>query len=101
MEYEGVKINTEALAEMSKELDEESRRTQDDIFQIAGVEFNIASPKQLGEILFEQMKIVDKPKKTNKPGKRSSTYRLSTNGGLYRTIELEQSQFAKHSNQNG
>ncbi len=64
MEYEGVKIDTEALAQMSIELDDASRTSQDEIFQLAGTEFNIASPKQLGEILFERMKIVDNPKKT-------------------------------------
>ena len=64
MEYEGVQIDTKALSEMSVELDHESRRVQDDIFRLAGVEFNIASPKQMGEILFEQMKLIDNPKKT-------------------------------------
>jgi DNA polymerase-1 len=64
MEYEGVQIDTAALSEMSVELDHESRRVQDDIFRLAGVEFNIASPKQMGEVLFDQMKLIDKPKKT-------------------------------------
>lgn len=64
MEYEGVKVDTKALEVMSKELDVESRKVQDEIFKIAGVEFNIGSPKQLGEILFEQLKLVEKPKKT-------------------------------------
>ncbi len=64
MEYEGVKIDTEALGEMSKDLDEAARKAQDEIFEMAGLEFNIASPKQLGEILFEKLKIVDNPKKT-------------------------------------
>ncbi|MEQ9466781.1 MAG: DNA polymerase I [Ekhidna sp.] len=64
MEYEGVKVDTTALEKMSKELDDETRRVQQEIFDIAGMEFNIGSPKQLGEILFDQLKIVDKPKKT-------------------------------------
>jgi DNA polymerase-1 len=64
MEYEGVQIDTEALAKMSVELDHESRRVQDDIFRLAGVEFNIHSPKQLGEILFEKLKLIKDPKKT-------------------------------------
>ena len=64
MEYQGVKVNTETLEKMSKELDEETRRVQKEIFDTAGVEFNIGSPKQLGEILFERLKLVDKPKKT-------------------------------------
>lgn len=64
MEYQGVKVDTDTLEKMSKELDEESRRVQKEIFDTAGVEFNIGSPKQLGEILFEKLKLVDKPKKT-------------------------------------
>ena len=64
MEYEGVKIDEEALATMSKELEGESLRVQTEIFEIAGQEFNIGSPKQLGEILFDKLKLVEKPKKT-------------------------------------
>ncbi|MFT6827078.1 MAG: DNA polymerase-1 [Roseivirga sp.] len=64
IEYNGVKIDVEALAVMSKELAQESLIAQTQIFELAGVEFNIASPKQLGEILFDKMKLIDKPKKT-------------------------------------
>ncbi|MEM8569133.1 MAG: DNA polymerase I, partial [Bacteroidota bacterium] len=64
MEFEGVKIDEEALASMSKELQEESLKAQEEIFKMAGHEFNIASPKQLGEVLFDELKLVDKPKKT-------------------------------------
>ena len=64
MEFTGVKIDEEALAAMSKELLEASLKTQEEIFSIAGQEFNIASPKQLGEVLFDKMKLIDKPKKT-------------------------------------
>lgn len=64
MEYQGVKVDTATLEKMSKELDEETRRVQKEIFETAGVEFNIGSPKQLGEILFEKLKLVEKPKKT-------------------------------------
>lgn len=64
IENNGVRIDTEALAKMSKELEEESAKAQAEIFEMAGEEFNVASPKQLGIILFEKMKLVDKPKKT-------------------------------------
>ncbi|MFY0605463.1 MAG: DNA polymerase I [Cyclobacteriaceae bacterium] len=64
MEYEGVKIDEPALAAMSKELETESLRAQTEIFEIAGTEFNIGSPKQLGEILFDRLKLVENPKKT-------------------------------------
>lgn len=64
VEYNGVKIDTEVLGAMSKELEEESRKAQAEIFEMAGEEFNVASPKQLGVILFDKLKLVDKPKKT-------------------------------------
>ncbi len=64
MEFQGVKIDEEALAGMSKELQQESLKAQEEVFRIAGHEFNIASPKQLGEVLFDELKLVDKPKKT-------------------------------------
>lgn len=64
MEYEGVRIDEKTLEVMSKELEEESLRAQSEIFEIAGMEFNIGSPKQLGEILFDKLKLIDKPKKT-------------------------------------
>ena len=64
MEYEGVKVDVAALNKMSDELKVELERVQREIFAICGTEFNIGSPKQLGEILFDQMKLIDKPKKT-------------------------------------
>lgn len=64
MEYEGVKVDVAALNKMSDELKVELERVQGEIFEICGAEFNIGSPKQLGEILFDKMKLIDKPKKT-------------------------------------
>jgi DNA polymerase I len=64
MEYEGVTVDVDVLSKMSEELRTESDRIQKEIFALAGQEFNINSPKQLGEILFEKMKLGDKPKKT-------------------------------------
>ena len=64
IEYNGVKIDTEVLSKMSKELEEESAKAQAEIFEMAGEEFNVASPKQLGVILFDKLKLVEKPKKT-------------------------------------
>jgi DNA polymerase-1 len=64
MEYQGVKIDEPALASMSKELEAASLIAQSEIFEIAGQEFNIGSPKQLGEILFDKLKLIEKPKKT-------------------------------------
>jgi len=64
MEFEGVKIDVDALAKMSEELRADSDLVQKEIFKLAGTEFNIGSPKQLGEVLFDKMKLIDKPKKT-------------------------------------
>ena len=64
MEYAGVKIDTQVLKGMSKDLNNLSLSAQDRIFELAGQEFNTNSPKQLGEILFDQMKLIEKPKKT-------------------------------------
>lgn len=64
MEYQGVSIDTETLFGMSGELEEASNEAQKSIYELAGVEFNIGSPKQLGEVLFDKLQLVDKPKKT-------------------------------------
>lgn len=64
MELNGIRIDTESLAETSSILTSRMRQLETQIYEAAGEEFNISSPKQVGEILFGKMKIVDKPKKT-------------------------------------
>lgn len=64
MEIEGINLNTDFLQELSVHLTEDISRLEKNIYEQAGEEFNIASPKQLGVVLFENMKLVDKPKKT-------------------------------------
>lgn len=64
MEYEGVKVDVQVLKGLSDELKAETEIVQRDIYAIAGTEFNIGSPKQLGEILFDKLKLIEKPKKT-------------------------------------
>ena len=64
IEKAGVRIDPDALSEFSEELGGEMKRLQAEVHELAGEEFNLASPKQLGEILFEKLKLVDKPKKT-------------------------------------
>jgi DNA polymerase-1 len=64
MEFEGVNVDEKALAKMSEELRKETEAVQSEIFKLAGVEFNIGSPKQLGEILFDRLKVSEKTKKT-------------------------------------
>ena len=64
MELNGIRIDPDSLAETSSILTSRMRQLETQIYEAAGEEFNIASPKQVGEILFGKMKIVDKPKKT-------------------------------------
>lgn len=64
MEREGVRIDTPVLNEYSTHLEKEVITIDQEIQKLAGTPFNVSSPKQVGEILFEYLKIVDKPKKT-------------------------------------
>ena len=64
MEANGVKIDTENLKQISEEFGGEIHKIEEEIYNLAGTPFNIASPKQLGEILFEKLKIDEKAKKT-------------------------------------
>ena len=64
MEANGVKIDTENLKQISEEFGGEIHKVEEEIYTLAGTPFNIASPKQLGEILFERLKIDEKAKKT-------------------------------------
>ncbi|MCI2228685.1 DNA polymerase I [Polaribacter sp. MSW13] len=64
MEIEGININIDFLKELSVALTEDIDRLEKNIYEQAGEEFNIASPKQLGIVLFEKMELVKKPKKT-------------------------------------
>jgi DNA polymerase-1 len=72
MEVAGVKLDREALDEIAVDLRQEIDETEKKIFELAGHEFNVGSPKQLGVVLFDEMKIVDKPKKT-KSGQYSTS----------------------------
>lgn len=64
MELEGINLDEEFLKKLSKELDTDILQLEKNIYEEAGETFNIASPKQLGDILFEKMKLIEKPKKT-------------------------------------
>ena len=64
MEAEGVKIDSSALKELSKELEKDIHKSEKEIYSLAGKEFNISSPKQVGEILYEELKVAEKPQKT-------------------------------------
>ena len=82
MEIEGININVDFLKDLSITLTEDINRLEKEIYEQAGEEFNIASPKQLGIVLFENMELVKKPKKTKT--------------GQYSTAEDVLSYLAKH-----
>jgi DNA polymerase-1 len=64
MEYEGVRLDKEFLAEYSKQLEKDASCCEENVYAIAEVRFNLASPRQLGEVLFEKLKLDPKAKKT-------------------------------------
>ena len=72
METEGINLDVKFLKNLSKRTTDELGKITKKIFELSGEKFNISSPKQLGEILFEKMKISDKPKKT-KTGQYSTS----------------------------
>ncbi len=64
MEYEGIKIDTTFLNDYSLELEKQAKESEERVYEQAGARFNLASPKQLGEILFDHLKLDPKAKKT-------------------------------------
>ena len=64
MEFEGIKVDEAFLNEYSKDLEKEAKVAEESVYAQAGVRFNLASPKQLGEVLFDKMQIDPKAKKT-------------------------------------
>jgi DNA polymerase-1 len=64
MEYEGIRVDAAALAEFATQLSKQMADHEKTIYRLAGTEFNLNSPRQLGEILFETLKIAEAPKKT-------------------------------------
>ncbi|KUO67304.1 MAG: DNA polymerase I [Lutibacter sp. BRH_c52] len=64
MELEGIKMDAEYLNSLSEKLTEDIHQLETAIYKEAAIEFNLASPKQLGDVLFEHLKLIDKPKKT-------------------------------------
>ncbi len=64
MEFEGIRVDESFLKEYSKELATEAKEAEENVYEQAGVRFNLASPKQLGEVLFDKLKLDEKAKKT-------------------------------------
>ena len=78
MEIEGINLDIEFLNSLSGELNDDILKLETNIYEQAGETFNIASPKQLGIVLFENMKLVEKPKKT-KTGQYSTAEDVLSN----------------------
>ncbi|HMJ48360.1 MAG TPA: DNA polymerase I, partial [Ferruginibacter sp.] len=64
MEFEGIRVDVDFLKNYSVELETEAKAAEESVYSQAGVRFNLSSPKQLGEVLFDKMKLFDKAKKT-------------------------------------
>lgn len=64
MEFEGIRIDVDFLNDYSKELEKDAKRAEESVYKQAGVRFNLASPKQLGEVLFDKLKLDPSAKKT-------------------------------------
>jgi DNA polymerase I len=64
MEFEGIRVDMDFLKDYSKELEKEAAQAESNVYRDAGVRFNLSSPKQLGEVLFDKLKLDPKAKKT-------------------------------------
>jgi DNA polymerase-1 len=64
MEFEGIRVDVDFLADYSKQLEKEAKTAEESVYKQAGVRFNLASPKQLGEVLFDKLKLDPSAKKT-------------------------------------
>lgn len=82
MEHDGVRLDSNALHQFSVQLGNQIETLEKEIYELAGSEFNLNSPKQLGEILFGEMKLIDKPKKTK-------TGQFATNEQVLMTLATE------------
>jgi len=64
MEYEGIRVDVDFLNDYSKQLEKEAKNAEESVYKQAGVRFNLASPRQLGEVLFDKLKLDPSAKKT-------------------------------------
>ena len=64
MEYEGIRVDVDFLTDYSKQLEKDAKKAEESVYKQAGVRFNLASPKQLGEVLFDKLKLDPSAKKT-------------------------------------
>ena len=87
IERNGVRIDTEALKETSKHFTIRMREIEEEIYKLAGMEFNVSSPKQVGEVLFDRLKIVEKAKKTKTGQYVTSEEVLESLKGKHQIVE--------------
>ena len=87
METEGIKIDIRYLEKLDKEFEKDLEKLKKEIFKKSGEEFNLNSPKQLGEILFDKLKLVSKPKKTKTGQYSTSEEVLSSLANDHKFIE--------------
>ncbi len=87
MERNGVRLDTGALQQSSEHFTKKMNEIEQEIYTLAGVEFNISSPKQVGEILFEKLKIIEKAKKTKSGQYSTSEEVLESLRGKHPVIE--------------
>ncbi len=87
MERTGVRIDTQSLSETSRAFTQRMHDIEERIYELAGERFNIASPKQVGEILFDKLHVIDKPKKTKTGQYVTSEEVLQTLKGKHEIVE--------------
>lgn len=87
IERNGVRIDTEALKETSRHFTIRMREIEEEIYKLAGIEFNVSSPKQVGEVLFDRLKIVEKAKKTKTGQYVTSEEVLESLKGKHQIVE--------------
>lgn len=97
VEYEGVKINDRFLMDYSKELENLIQAKEQEIYRNAGMHFNIASPKQVGEVLFDRLKVPYRWKKTSTGQYSTDMEKLTELAGEHIVIDaiLEHRKFSK------
>jgi DNA polymerase-1 len=64
MEFEGIRVDVDFLTDYSKQLEKDAKKAEESVYKQAGVRFNLASPRQLGEVLFDKLKLDDSARKT-------------------------------------
>jgi DNA polymerase-1 len=88
IEHRGIRLDSEYLGEMGKKFDERIREFEQKIYELAGTEFNIASPSQLGNVLFETMGLPTQGIKKGKTGYSTGASELDKLRGLHPIIDL-------------